>query len=1201
MTLKFPYSLMRLRKGKSPEDISKMYDGRGLPMVQKKYDGHLVQIKKSGSKVRVASRKGNSLNSRLKPIVGKLSKQIKKDGVYIGELISLDGKKHSLSGVQSIVSSSPRRANSIVQSGDVRVALFDKIESNGKLIAALSYDRRLKDLESSVAKKGPAFIVTSYPWSRLDHATRLSLGEGGEGVVVKDPEGTYKIAELGETERKGAQWKIKAPGVKDQSDDFILAGYRKGKEKLIFDVAQYDNGELVVVGKLSGLDKKTEKSVAKKVDKGENVVVEASYQEQLPSGKYRHLAWVRLRPDKPEKSVTMKRKNSKDLEKIRRSVSSRSNPDTLGGMGLSFGSQSSRDDTTRRIQEMAESTNGDFIGKICDPWSDNVFLVRYDVGGRTFYVRIEGSGSAAYKWDANVFESRRTAFLSQLIERKDLVPMLKNAVRYMPYLGTPERYIPDPDRLNDTELIFKWAEWYAGYRLLPWMSFKGWYDNPLHRECEEQSIGEDDYFYQHEYAEGPYIPTVGYDYGDGMSSIRYPIERWDTATADAEAFIPSPWEDHIRQVCQNEAGYAEWITEPDGSYNRVLRPDALTSTVDLLGNLEGPLSPLGSFFDKKAGGLTYYWKGTVDYGRPPGRDVVREAEEEERRSRVLSGPTIDESLRLSEEDESEMYRPVPAEGSQVSVGIAGPTIATGKPLTLQDLEDLDRERYEDEPFLEEPYLYSNPQTATKGFLPGFAYQVFDDDVEMQLMRYYARGSQLSKHEEKGAKQFVPSNTVTITAVSDPGRSIWDTIGFAHETFLWEPTPGVDWSAAGAPTQVTREQKSARGKVAPYQSSEGPTGNPRGPRGQQVDYLEFFVEGVNFASEPLTWVESAQDSYSLASNIKKALARASKKPRQNPSVGIWQEKRGATVVPNILANASRMFSGTYLVDYDKEKRLTRAENAERGIDSDIPGAAFPDPAGNVCKDGYYYQARRRDGDTYKIVYAISYEDESRRGRDCYLVRNSIRDGASGDTPEEWKYARKNYRSLEYGKDIFLPGPDESFVYLDLRAVAELPWVQEEGLLEDFLDEVERGRDAPNQKAVVQWVKPGGERKAGVLLDQPETWYAWVQLPSGAGMEFPMEDLMWDLKPFGEDGTEHRWDYRLLDRPGVDFSEEEKEELTSSWEQVRLRKDGRNPSRNPCLGLHVHSNDLDKIKTLIETRQNPGFVSRMVKKHKRLEEQ
>ena len=494
MTLKFPYSLMRLRKGKSPDDIESMFGGRKLPWVQKKYDGHLVQIKKKGNSLRVASRKGNSLNSRLKPIIDKLARQFKRDGVYIGELISLDGKKHSLSAVQSIASSGPKRANEIVEKGDVRIALFDKIESDGRVTAAMSYDERFKDLESSVAKRGPAFVVTRYPWSKLDHATRLSLREGGEGVVVKDPDGAYKIAELGKNERKGSQWKLKAPGVKAQSDDFILSGYQKGKEKLIFDVAQYDDGELVVVGKLSGLDKKTEKSVAKRVKKGENVVVEASYQEQLPSGKYRHLAWVRLRPDKPENSVTMKHKNSKDLEKIKRSASSRKNPD-FTQMFQELDEFEGREDlNTLYIRNAVESDfyyredrsgnnqkyglQSSVIGQLCPTnVDDEVYVAQYRTAlDEVFFVRIEHSRSEG--WTANVFKKQKTPFLSQLIERDELVNLLDDAVDYMKYLGTSESYIERSDRLTDDELIEHWAVWYSWYRLVPWMVYPGEYKKP---------------------------------------------------------------------------------------------------------------------------------------------------------------------------------------------------------------------------------------------------------------------------------------------------------------------------------------------------------------------------------------------------------------------------------------------------------------------------------------------------------------------------------------------------------------------------------------------------------------------------------------------------------------------------------------------------------------------------------------------------
>jgi len=306
---KFPFGLMRLRKGKSTSDIERMFANREMPIVQKKYDGHLVQIEKKSGKVRVASRRGKDLTSRLKPIVSKLGKQISKPGVYIGELIVEKGGKHQLYDVQSIVSSKPAKANEFVKSHDVRIALFDKIYDGTSSMATAPYRDRVSELRASVKGKGPAFVVKDYAWKDLSKAMKSSLKEGGEGVVLKDPDGTYKLTEADSTERKGSQWKLKAPGVKDQSDDFLLIDYRKGKEKLIFDAAQYDDGELYIVGKLSGLDKQTEKSVAKTIDKGENVVAEASFQERLPSGKYRHLAWVRLRPDKPEKSVTITKKN----------------------------------------------------------------------------------------------------------------------------------------------------------------------------------------------------------------------------------------------------------------------------------------------------------------------------------------------------------------------------------------------------------------------------------------------------------------------------------------------------------------------------------------------------------------------------------------------------------------------------------------------------------------------------------------------------------------------------------------------------------------------------------------------------------------------------------------------------------------------------------------------------------------------------
>ena len=40
------------------------------------------------------------------------------------------------------------------------------------------------------------------------------------------------------------------------------------------------------------------------------------------------------------------------------------------------------------------------------------------------------------------------------------------------------------------------------------------------------------------------------------------------------------------------------------------------------------------------------------------------------------------------------------------------------------------------------------------------------------------------------------------------------------------------------------------------------------------------------------------------------------------------------------------------------------------------------------------------------------------------------------------------------------------------------------------------------------------------------------------------------------------------------------------------------KNPCIGMHFHADDFEKILSAVERRQNPGFVKRMVDKHKKL---
>ena len=377
----------------------------------------------------------------------------------------------------------------------------------------------------------------------------------------------------------------------------------------------------------------------------------------------RQVQYFKSNPDL-KASSDMKSKKLKDLEKIKRSASSRKNPD-LTQMFQELDEFEEREDlNTLYIRNAVESDfdyrkdrNGNdqkyglqssVIGQLCPTnIDDEVYVAQYRTAlDEVFFVRIEHSRSEG--WTANVFKKQKTPFLSQLIERDELVNLLDDAVDYMKYLGTSESYIERSDRLTDDELIEHWAVWYTWYRLVPWMVYPGEYKNPRYKDCKYLWSYEDgNYFAEDEYLYGPYVPTVGYgDYDLGSVSLDYPVKRWKEIRDGKEV----PWNvdsapnemaetnEHIMLVYENESNFAEWVTRKDGGV-RVPRPDAMTlvDDADLIGNLTGPLSPFGAFFEKGAGGLSYYWKGVVDYGEPPGEDTVRLQEEEAKRSEGRGG------------------------------------------------------------------------------------------------------------------------------------------------------------------------------------------------------------------------------------------------------------------------------------------------------------------------------------------------------------------------------------------------------------------------------------------------------------------------------------------------------------------------------------------------------------------------------------
>lgn len=297
-----PVSLMRLRKLRSPSDLLESYSTENL-VVQPKFDGHLALVTTDAKgKIHIYSRRGNDVTSRLPSIVRALDDVLPPDSALLGEVVYITPEGNmDLSGLQSIMKS---KGNPKPEAGEVRFFAFDLLKLDGEPYERYPYRERLMRTGVFVRRAGhPVYEAGAYTFDELDDVISESLAMGGEGAVIKAADAEYRLRPLGATEAFGEQWKYKPPE-KDQKADVILTDYSKGKAKRIFTAKQYRDGELIEVGKLSGLDRETDDEAASRIDAGEHLVAEVTYQERLKSGKMRHMGWSRLRDDKPPKSVT---------------------------------------------------------------------------------------------------------------------------------------------------------------------------------------------------------------------------------------------------------------------------------------------------------------------------------------------------------------------------------------------------------------------------------------------------------------------------------------------------------------------------------------------------------------------------------------------------------------------------------------------------------------------------------------------------------------------------------------------------------------------------------------------------------------------------------------------------------------------------------------------------------------------------------
>jgi hypothetical protein len=310
-----PIAPMKLKKLENPDDILKNYDDSDI-IIQIKLDGFKTQAIKDGDNVKLFTRRGEDFTSNVPELVKDLGSKMKSGSFILGELVWEDTKgKQSISDIQTVVSGSVETAAKKIKEGNGSTVfyVYDLLWENGKDITKQKYIDRYNKLKSIIGKGTKIIkICDNYSYSEKDKAINDALKVNAEGIVLKPKDSEYKYGAKGSNEPHG-EWAKFKPGAKAHTDEVILNKYTKGEDKLVFPMYQYKNDELFEVGKLSGMSKEDESKIKKDIDADKTVIVEITFQEQMPSGKFRHVGWSRFRPDKSAKEVKMSKSSFRPL------------------------------------------------------------------------------------------------------------------------------------------------------------------------------------------------------------------------------------------------------------------------------------------------------------------------------------------------------------------------------------------------------------------------------------------------------------------------------------------------------------------------------------------------------------------------------------------------------------------------------------------------------------------------------------------------------------------------------------------------------------------------------------------------------------------------------------------------------------------------------------------------------------------------
>lgn len=266
-------------------------------LCQPKYDGcrYILQFNANGTP-RLTSRQ-TSVRGGLVDKTEHLLGTLYQPGDYRG--LTLDGElviNGSFTNTVKVMGSSVEKAHNLLADAKVEYHVFDCLAVDGENIETLPLEYRLSQLVA--ASINARWEVT--PNLPLGGEFEHALDAGFEGVVYKLKASAYHRGS------RSSYW-LKRKAV--NTYDGFVTGFQPGKGKFAgtfgaLIISQYVNGVPTEVATISGMPDGTRYGIWDARATYLGACVEFKAQARLPSGRYRHPRFLRLRLDKqPEDCV----------------------------------------------------------------------------------------------------------------------------------------------------------------------------------------------------------------------------------------------------------------------------------------------------------------------------------------------------------------------------------------------------------------------------------------------------------------------------------------------------------------------------------------------------------------------------------------------------------------------------------------------------------------------------------------------------------------------------------------------------------------------------------------------------------------------------------------------------------------------------------------------------------------------------------